>query len=611
LNKLICAFVYSKKTNAMTIRSLPKLTRRRFLSLTAKGIGIAIVSQGLMACSSDDDDEPTVPVTFTSGVASGDPSQDAVILWTRAAPQDASITTAITISWEVAEDQGFSNIVTNGSAQTNAEKDYTLKVDAQGLSAGTQYFYRFMSGDSVTEVGTTKTLPEGAVASAKIAVMSCSNYPAGYFNVYDMAAQDSELDAVLHLGDYIYEYGLGGYASENAASLGREVLPTTEILSLDDYRMRYAQYRSDESLQALHRQVPFICVWDDHEITNDAYRDGAENHQANEGDYEARKVAALQAYFEWMPIRPVVEGDNEIINRSFQFGDLIDLIMLDTRLVGRDQQLDLLSYIDPVNGQFNTATFTADVSAPSRTLLGASQLQWTQDQLLNANGRWQVLGQQVLMGRMNLPGAIVTQQLSIPQYAELGQIAILAQRAAANDPTLTANELAFLQASAARLTPEVQDLLALPSIPYNLDAWDGYAAERELILATAKQLGSNLVILAGDTHNAWANNIRDLQGDIVAVEFATSSVSSPGLESFLGIAPEAVPATEAGIVSLVDDLQYLNGSDRGYMTLTFSTQEVISEWRFVDTINSSNYQELTSRRKTLKTIADQLGITEV
>lgn len=595
----------------MTIRSLPKLTRRRFLSLTAKGIGIAIVSQGLMACSSDDDDEPTVPVTFTSGVASGDPSQDAVILWTRAAPQDASITTAITISWEVAEDQGFSNIVTNGSAQTNAEKDYTLKVDAQGLSAGTQYFYRFMSGDSVTEVGTTKTLPEGAVASAKIAVMSCSNYPAGYFNVYDMAAQDSELDAVLHLGDYIYEYGLGGYASENAASLGREVLPTTEILSLDDYRMRYAQYRSDESLQALHRQVPFICVWDDHEITNDAYRDGAENHQANEGDYEARKVAALQAYFEWMPIRPVVEGDNEIINRSFQFGDLIDLIMLDTRLVGRDQQLDLLSYIDPVNGQFNTATFTADVSAPSRTLLGASQLQWTQDQLLNANGRWQVLGQQVLMGRMNLPGAIVTQQLSIPQYAELGQIAILAQRAAANDPTLTANELAFLQASAARLTPEVQDLLALPSIPYNLDAWDGYAAERELILATAKQLGSNLVILAGDTHNAWANNIRDLQGDIVAVEFATSSVSSPGLESFLGIAPEAVPATEAGIVSLVDDLQYLNGSDRGYMTLTFSTQEVISEWRFVDTINSSNYQELTSRRKTLKTIADQLGITEV
>ena len=272
----------------MTIRSLPKLTRRRFLSLTAKGIGIAIVSQGLMACSSDDDDEPTVPVTFTSGVASGDPSQDAVILWTRAAPQDASITTAITISWEVAEDQGFSNIVTNGSAQTNAEKDYTLKVDAQGLSAGTQYFYRFMSGDSVTEVGTTKTLPEGAVASAKIAVMSCSNYPAGYFNVYDMAAQDSELDAVLHLGDYIYEYGLGGYASENAASLGREVLPTTEILSLDDYRMRYAQYRSDESLQALHRQVPFICVWDDHEITNDAYRDGAENHQAYEGYYDAR-----------------------------------------------------------------------------------------------------------------------------------------------------------------------------------------------------------------------------------------------------------------------------------------------------------------------------------
>lgn len=579
--------------------SFPSITRRRFLSLSAKGVGLAIVSQGLMGClDSNDDDSNVMPVEFTHGIASGDPTQSSIILWTRAIPTDNNYNGSIAIGWEVATDSQFTNMVTNGFARTNSDKDYTLKVDAIGLSPGTEYFYRFMSANSMTQTGRAKTLPEGAVSSVKLAVMSCSNYPAGFFNVYDMASNESDLDAVLHLGDYIYEYARDGYASENAASLGREVLPDAEILSLSDYRTRYAQYRSDLSLQKLHQTIPFICVWDDHEITNDAYRDGAENHQENEGDYEVRKMVALQAYFEWMPIRPVIENDNEIINRSFRFGDLVNLMMLDTRIVGRDQQLTLTSYINPATGQFDSNKFVADVSDPNRTILGANQLQWLQDELENSTGTWQVLGQQVLMGKMNLPAAIVTQQLGIAEYAELGQIAILAQRAAANDPTLTPQELVFLAENADRLTPQVQALLALPNIPYNLDAWDGYAAEREVILATAKQLNKNLVVLAGDTHNAWANNIKDINGDIVAVEFATASVSSPGLESYLGIAPEDIPATEAGIVSLVPDLQYLNASDRGYMTVTFTAERVTSQWHFVDTILSQNYSELTTRAAT-------------
>ena len=314
----------------------PAITRRHFLSLTAKGIGVAVVSKGLMGCSSDNDDDtaPIVPVNFAQGVASGDPLATAVILWTRATPVDESFSGDVTISWEVATDEDFANIVNSGEAPTNAQRDYTLKVDAQDLSANTQYFYRFRSGDTTSVTGVTKTLPQGEVSSVKLAMMSCSNYPTGYFNVYDMVANETDLDAVLHLGDYIYEYAREGYASENAAALGREVLPEGEILTLSDYRMRYAQYRSDASLQLVHQRVPFICVWDDHEVTNDAYRDGAENHQEDEGDYETRKMEALQAYFEWMPIRPVVEGDNEIINRSFAFGNLVDLMMLDTRIVG-------------------------------------------------------------------------------------------------------------------------------------------------------------------------------------------------------------------------------------------------------------------------------------
>lgn len=589
------------------------LTRRHFLKLTSRGVGLAIVSSGLMGCFDGNDldlpdvPEPTpppapIPVAFDHGVASGDPTQSAIILWTRVTPTEDGFDGEIPVSWEVASDSDFQNIVTNGSANISSETDYTLKIDAIDLTPNTTYFYRFISEGLSSPVGNAKTLPDGNVTSVKLAVVSCSNYPAGYFNVYSMAAEQDDLDAVLHLGDYIYEYDRSGYASENAAALGREVLPNAELVSLNDYRTRYAQYRTDGSLQRLHAAVPFIAVWDDHEVTNDTWRDGAENHQQEEGDFEERKLAALQAYFEWMPIRPVIENDQEIINRQFSFGNLVELYMLDTRVVARDRQLDYSNYIDPATGALDTASFTADVSDSNRTMLGAEQLQWLQSSMSVSSATWQVLGQQVLMGRMLLPAAIATLQLSISEYAELAQLAVLAQRAEAGDPTLTAEELAFLQANIARLTPEVIALLSLPSIPYNLDAWDGYAYEREVILATAKQLNKNLVVLAGDTHNAWSNNLKDASGDIVGVEFATASVSSPGLEDYLSIAPEDTIATEAGIVQLVEDLQYVNAMDRGFMTLTFTSEKVTTQWHYVDTIMSSEYSESTGRAQMAETL---------
>lgn len=568
------------------------VTRRDFLAISAKGIGAAVISYGLMGCSNSDDDN-SVPAQFLHGIASGDPMQDAVILWTRVTPDSAG---DVKVSWQVASDAAFSQLVTTGEMITNANRDYTVKVDARGLRAGQNYFYRFMTGDKTSVVGKTRTLPEGEVSSVKLAVMSCANFPAGYFNVYELAAAQNELDAVVHLGDYIYEYARGGYASENAAKLGREVLPANELLSLSDYRTRYGQYRSDASLQKLHAKVPFITVWDDHEVANDTWRDGAENHNEGEGTFAARKEAALQAYFEWLPIRPWREGNHEEIYRSFSYGNLVDLHMLDTRVLARDKQLDYVDYMDATTGAFDGERFRADVTSTSRTLLGLTQLLWLQGTLLQATGTWQVLGQQILMGKMSLPAAIATQQMSIPQFAMLGALAKLAARAAANDPTLTAAELQYLQANQALLTPEVIALLQLPSIPYNLDAWDGYAYEREVILGTAKSKNHNLVVIAGDTHNAWANELKDVNGNTVGVEFATSSVSSPGLEYYLNLPAEQIPATEAAIVDLVPDLKYTNLKDRGFMTLTFTKDAVRSDWHYVSTILTKEFEEASSRR---------------
>ena len=575
------------------------VTRRDFLAMSAKGVGAAVISYGLMGCSSDDEDV-SVNASFNHGIASGDPAHDAVILWTRVTPE---IEGDVKVTWQVATDEAFKDIVTNGAMVTSASRDYTVKIDAVGLDSGKTYFYRFSTPNQTSIVGKTRTLPEGAVTSVKLAVMSCANFPAGYFNVYELAAQQDSLDAVVHLGDYIYEYARGGYASEHAAELNREVLPANELLSLGDYRIRYGQYHSDASLQKLHAKVPFITVWDDHEVANDTWRDGAENHNEGEGDFDQRKDAALQAYFEWLPIRPWRDGNHKEIYRSFSYGDLVDLHMLDTRLLARDKQLDYADYLDAATGAFDGETFMADVTDTQRTMLGQTQLLWLQSTLLQSTAKWQVLGQQVLMGKMFLPAAIATQQMSIPQFAQLGALAQLAARAQAGDPTLTAQELQYLQANQALLTPEVLAALQLPAIPYNLDAWDGYAYEREVILATAKSANHNLVVIAGDTHNAWANELKDVDGNAVGVEFATSSVSSPGLEYYLNLPVEQIPATEAAIVDLVADLKYTNLKDRGFMTLTFTPDAVQSDWHFVDTILAQDFNEDTERHYSAKMLA--------
>lgn len=556
---------------------MKNLSRRNFLKLSAMGIGAAVVSSGLAGCNGSSKNS-RVAVSFAHGVASGDPLQDKVIIWTRVTPEESA---DITVGWEVATDAAFADLVHTGETTTTAAKDYTVKVDVQNLTAGTRYYYRFVANGTYSATGQMKTLPQGAVEQIKMAVFSCSNYPAGFFNVYAEAAKQKNLDVVLHLGDYIYEYAMGEYATENAESIGR-ALPqdnNTELFTLEDYRKRYALYRTDTDLQAIHAQVAFIPVWDDHEVANDTWRDGAENHSDNEGDFTQRKLAALQAYFEWLPIRPANPDDEKTIYRQFTFGDLLDLYMLDTRIIGRDLQLDYADYMDAATGAMNAAQFMADLSDTNRTLLGAEQKLWLQQSMMTSTATWQVLGQQVLMGRMNVPAEL------LKNPAAMAELVAIKMRMDAGDPSLT----------------EAEKLRITTAVPYNLDAWDGYAYERETLFGLARQLDKNLVVLAGDTHNAWANNLQDMSGNAVGVEFAVSSVTSPGLETYLklGNNPQTIARTEYAFTTLIDGLEYLNVNQRGFMTVTFTHDRADAKWTFVDTILSNAYNVDQQRTKAL------------
>ena len=560
---------------------MTRLTRRDFLKASAMGMGAVVVSTGLAGCVFDSADKRSTE--FTHGVASGDPLADGVVLWTRVVP-DKDFEKAVSVAWEVATDNDFETLVHSGTAEARNVHDFTVKVDVRGLSAGQTYYYRFHSSDSQSPAGTTLTLPEGAIDSVRLGVVSCANYPAGYFNVYREISKRDDLDVVVHLGDYIYEYSseAESYAAADAAELGRAFPEDNnlELIRLKNYRRRYGIYRDDKDLQTLHKKMPFIVVWDDHEVANDAWENGAENHNDGEGDYGTRKLEALQAYFEWMPIRPVIEGNDEAIFRTFRFGNLVDLHMLDTRHMGRDEPLDYLNYF--TSAGLDEARFTADVGSKNRTLLGAEQLLWLQSSLGYSTATWQVLGQQILMGRMNLPAELLVKIATedfegLPQM--LGELAQIKGRQLAGDTSLTPEESARINTVA----------------PYNLDAWDCYQYEREVVLGPAQQLNKNLVVLSGDTHNAWANNLKDIDGDQIGVEFATASVSSPGLEEYLELEEEQIAGAEQGIGLLADDLDYLNMNQRGYMVVTFTAEEARADWYFVDTIKSREYAIDTAR----------------
>jgi alkaline phosphatase D len=565
---------------------LEKLSRRKFLrNSVIAATGVVLLPSSLIGCkkSGDKEDQVYTGQGFNEGVASFDPSQDRVILWTRYTPSTQEAAKPL-IYLDVAKDKDFKDAIVSQSVEVDTNSDYTVHVDVSKLTSNTKYYYRFRNETTkaVSVIGETKTLPApGEISALKLAIVSCSNFQAGLFNVYGAVAE-SDADYVVHLGDYIYEYQAGGYGTD--AALNRAHKPAGEIIKVDDYRARYRQYRSDEQLQKAHQLKPFICVWDDHEVANDAYKDGAENHQPNEGDYNTRKMSAIQVWHEYLPARV---QDNAKIYRNFEIGGLVNLMMLDTRIIGRDKQLSYTNYY--TSAGLDSAKFLTDWQNPQRSILGQEQKSWLVSKINGSTSKWQVLGNQVLMAKMFIPVEllILTAQLAssstpstalLAQYNKLAtELVILKTRLLKGDPTLTAAEKARVQTV----------------LPYNLDAWDGYPAEREMIYAAIN--GKKIISVAGDTHNAWHSVLTDSKGKTVGTELATSSITSPGFEAIFGNDPQVLGGFEAANALLIDDLQYIDASKRGYIMATFTAVEAKSEWRYVATINSKSTATTTGK----------------
>ncbi len=554
--------------------------RREFLIRLSSVSAVLASGATLSACG--DGNDPVV--LFNYGVASGDPLTDRVMLWTHAAFELSA--GDVPLTYQVATDNNFSNIVSTGSVVASGANNNTVKVDALGLAAGNEYFYRFVArGGHSSSVGKTRTLPASSVAEVKLAVFSCSSYAHGYFSVYEAAAS-SDAQYALHLGDYIYEYKDGEYPATPV--VGRNVSPKTEIYSLADYRMRHAQQKSDPSLKTLHARMPMIAVWDDHEFTNDAYMTGAENHtEATEGTFAARKEAALQAYHEWMPIR--TGTDKSVIYRSFNFGNLLSLHMLDTRIIGREKQLAL------------TDLGSAAWLSTSRQLMGSTQTTWLATQMATSTAKWQVLGQQVVMAKTWIPASIQKKfdsYFRAPAPDTIGAIRTEVETYKSQySAALTAGTIPVYLAGGnanAYLKGAPTDN---PAIPYNMDAWDGYPVARETVLgafvqaaAATPSVGKKLVVLSGDTHNAWHNNLTTLNGTKVGEEFATPSVSSPGWEEYFPTA--FFPGTIKTLLestTAVSNVQWTDTTRRGYLKMSFTPTQAKGEFIFIDSVSTKSY----------------------
>ncbi|HUQ13268.1 MAG TPA: alkaline phosphatase D family protein [Novosphingobium sp.] len=516
-----------------------QVDRRTILQLGALGVG-ALAFPGALAAQS--------ARGFTHGVASGEPGADRALLWTRyrGGSDEARL------GWEVAETLDFARVVAGGSVTAAANRDFCVKPMATGLAPGRWYYYRFTGpGGEHSPIGRTRTLPQGRVEAFRMAAFSCSNLGFGWFNAYAHAAARDDIDLALHLGDYYYEYKVGDYPSAKQALPGRMDLLSNEAVALADYRLRHAAYRADPDLQRLHQLFPMVVMWDDHETANDSWKGGAENHQPDsEGPWDARKAAARRAYREWLPV-----SDDDWA--SYEIGDLATLLRLESRLTARERPYQYPEIApSTVEGERNAALARFRDGAwreRKRTLLGDTQERWLARAFAasrRADKTWQVVAQQVIMGELYLAPLIPeTMPADVsPQVRERIMRAAAAQR------------------------------LGLPA---NLDAWDGYPAARDRLLEGARDAGANLVVLAGDSHNAWSFDLAH-GTDAAGVEFAGHSVTSPGLENSLyWTKPEALARA---LVERSPQLKWADTGHRGYMTVELTPARATAEYVFLETI---------------------------
>jgi alkaline phosphatase D len=518
------------------------------------------------------------PPSYRHGVATGDPLQDRIVFWTRITP--ASGEGPLNIPGELlVGERGDLSGARRVPVGASAERDWTVKADVDDLKPGTDYFYRFEFGGHASPIGRTRTLPEGSVKDVVLAVASCSLYPAGYFNAYGAIAALERVDAVLHLGDYIYEYGsaTGQYGMDSPSAAQRTPVPAHECLTLADYRARHACYKADAQLQAAHARAPWIVVWDDHETANDSWQGGAENHSTStEGDWSARKAAALKAYYEWMPIRdPAPGGLLESSWRSFRFGDLASLMMVETRLAARGEPLDYDDRTLPVvDGKPDVAHFRKLLNDPSRQMMGARQEQWLAGELdrsVKAGETWQILGNQVVMARICPPNLRATMgeaawadmMTKLPEYA--------------------------------RAPVQRSSVLATLGLPLGLDMWDGYPVARERVYDMFKATKANPVVLSGDSHSFWANELWDEPKTArVAAEFGATGVTSPGFSDIL----VGLPLGKA-FVDGNPEVKFADSAAKGFVLLTLTREAAKAEMIAVSTIRSTEYTAATLKTFTV------------
>lgn len=527
-------------------------------------------------------------LNFTHGVASGDPYPDSVILWTRISPvldNDKSNTTVsgyvplynhdtqeyvslskapICVEYKVASDEELGELVDSGTIYTSSDIDYTVKVEAKNLEPFTTYWYQFnvCGSDNKSPLGRTKTTPDedDDVTEIGIAVYSCSNFPFGFFNAYGNPVRKDSVDYVIHLGDYIYEYKNGDYGY--GQSIGRIPLPDKEIFSLYDYRKRLATYRTDLDLLASHQAFPWIPVWDDHEVADNTYRDGSSELNNTEDSFikdggvsvDQRKMNAVRAYFEWMPIRQVEMDDNLRIWRSFKLGNLADLIMLDTRQYDRSIT-DLY---------WNTDYVHAISQDAGRSLMGSRQENWFYNQLSSSSKRgatWRIIGSQIVFSRVN-------------------------------------QSIAFGDES-----------------PLNNDAWDGYQSNRNRTFSHLYKNGiSNNIFLAGDSHASWVSDLVWLgeksydsasgEGSI-GVEFAGSAVTSP-CPYGANITLERANQASTWLQTANGELQWQDLYYRGYYELHISSEKLSANYFGLPTVVSRNGWEIPIANFTVEAGANKL-----
>ena len=511
---------------------MPPYTRRDALTTA----GVVAVSSAIAIAAEPSPAEAASTTGFFHGVASGDPLPTSILLWTRLTPWTSAtpgsgVGPAATVGWEIALNTSFTSGVKRGSVATSAARDHTVKVIPAGLRSATTYYFRFSWGGKYSPVGRTRTAPAStaAVAKLRMGVVSCANYQAGYFSAYRHLANRGDLDVVLHLGDYLSEYGVGEYQARDKVVRPHD--PTTEMTTLNHHRRRHAQYKKDVDLQKLHAAVPFIITWDDHEFANDAWSGGAENHtEGAEGVWTQRRAWSKQAYSEWMPVRFEPGGD---IYRRFGFGKLASISMLDLRTY-RSQQV--ASPADPA------------ISSPTRTITGTAQMSWLLGGLSSTATQWKLVGNPVMITPVRFPSTL--------NAAQLAQVA------------------------------ELTGTATIDGIPYNVDQWDGYTADRSKVTSHLRNNAiTDAVFLTGDIHSGWACDIPadpltyPANGASVAAELVCTSVTSDNLDDITMSPPRTTSlAVEEAFKAANPHIKYLDFDSHGFSVLEVTPESVRMDW---------------------------------